>query len=72
MTREPISTGMDGVVARPPRAELPVDHLLRHCLGMGAAPAADTRPPVQARLEKALGPELARQLVSSLTGTRRS
>lgn len=48
----------------------PFDLLLRHCLTLGA----EARPhaPVTERLEQALGPELARRLVRSLTaGGRR-
>jgi hypothetical protein len=70
MTRKPINTGMDAVLAHTPRTELGDDLLLRHCRVLGALPT--TRPPVKARLEEALGPELARRLVSSLTATGRN
>ena len=44
--------------------------LLRHCLALGDQ--GPKRPSVKARLEEALGPELARRLVMSLTaGGRR-
>jgi hypothetical protein len=44
--------------------------LLRHCLALGAS--GRKRPSVQDRLDAALGPELARRLVASLTaGGRR-
>jgi hypothetical protein len=69
MTRKPISSDMDAVLARTPRTELADDLLLRHCLALGSTPS--TRPSVKARLEEALGPELARRLVSSLTATGR-
>ncbi len=69
MTREPITTGMDAVL-RTPRTELAADVLLRHCLAIGGG-ATPSRPPVKARLEEALGPELARRLVTSLTATGR-
>ena len=69
MTQKPINSGMDGVLARTPRTELADDMLLRHCLALGGT--RRTRPPVKARLEEALGPELARRLVSSLTATGR-
>ena len=44
-------------------------HLLRDCLALGK-PAA-RRPPAKVRLEEALGPELARKLVTSLAAKRR-
>jgi predicted unusual protein kinase regulating ubiquinone biosynthesis (AarF/ABC1/UbiB family) len=53
--------------------KIPPTHLLlRHCLALGEG--AQRRPPAQARLEEALGPELARRLVLSLApadGARR-
>ena len=48
-----------------PRRRLPVELLLRHCLAI--EPPGRRRRPVKARLEEALGPELARQLVKTLT-----
>ena len=38
--------------------------LLRHCLSIGTA---ENRIPARVRLDEAIGPELARRLVSSLT-----
>ena len=70
MTPKPISSGMDAMLVRMPRTELPDDLLLRHCLAISGTPPA--RPPVKVRLEAALGPELARRLVSSLTATGRN
>ena len=70
MTPKPITSGMDAMLVRMPRTELPDDMLLRHCLAISGTPS--TRPPVKARLEAALGPELARRLVSSLTATGRN
>jgi hypothetical protein len=70
MTQEPITNGMDAVLGRQPRTELADEMLLRHCLAISGTPAS--RPPVKARLEQALGPELARRLVSSLTATGRN
>ena len=70
MTQKPIISGMDAVLVRTPRTELADDLLLRHCLTFGGA--ISTRPPAKARLEEALGPELARRLVSSLTATGRN
>jgi hypothetical protein len=52
-----------------PRPRLPVEELLRHCLALGAP--ARKRPPALTRLEEALGPELARRLVSTLTSGSR-
>ena len=43
-------------------------HLLRDCLALGKP--VDRRPPAKVRLEEALGPELARRLVSSLAAKR--
>jgi hypothetical protein len=70
MTQKPINRGMDAVLARTSRIELADDLLLRHCLAIGGT--ISTRPPVKARLEEALGPELAQRLVSSLTATGRN
>jgi hypothetical protein len=44
-------------------------HLLRDCLALGKP--VHRRPPAKVRLEEALGPELARKLVRSLSATRR-
>jgi hypothetical protein len=52
-----------------PRSGVPVEHLLLHCLALGR-PAAP-REPVQERLEEALGPELARRLIATLTAGSR-
>jgi hypothetical protein len=41
------------------------DLLVRHCLSLDNL--ARTRRPAKVRLEEALGPELARRLLSSLT-----
>jgi len=48
-----------------PRRRIPVDLLLRHVLALGSP--ARRRPPAKVRLEEALGPELAQQLVTTLT-----
>jgi hypothetical protein len=42
--------------------------LLRHCLSLGTA---EQRVPARRRLEEAIGPELARRLVESLTARSR-
>ncbi len=44
-------------------------HLLRDCLALGKP--EDRRPPAKVRLEEALGPELARKLLCSLSETKR-
>jgi len=70
MTREPITKRMDAVLVRPPHPEGAAELLLRHCLALGGS--GTKRPSVKVRLEEALGPELARRLVASLTaGGRR-
>ena len=43
-------------------------HLLRDCLALGKP--EHRRPPAKVRLEEALGPELARKLLSSLAAKR--
>jgi hypothetical protein len=45
------------------------DLLLRHCLALSADD--DTRPSAKLRLEEAVGPELARMLLASLSLSRR-
>ena len=42
--------------------------LLRHCLSLGTA---EHRVPARRRLDEAIGPELARRLVGSLTARGR-
>jgi hypothetical protein len=42
--------------------------LLRHCLSLGAA---ENRVPARVRLDEAIGPELARRLIASLTAHSR-
>ena len=69
MTRKPITDNMDTALVRIPRGEPAADVLLRHCLAIGGGSAP--RLPVKARLEAALGPDLARRLVTSLTATGR-
>jgi hypothetical protein len=43
--------------------------LLRHCVSMGTA---ENRVPARTRLDEALGPDLARRLVGSLTARGRT
>jgi len=62
---------VDCISNLPPRPQVAAEHLLRHCLALGM-PARGRRP-VKARLEEALGPELAHKLVATLTvGSRGS
>ena len=49
-------------------AERGTSLLLRHCLSLGTA---EDRVPARVRLEEAIGPELARRLVASLTARSR-
>jgi hypothetical protein len=44
-------------------------HLLLDCLALGKPD--DRRPPAKVRLEEALGPDLTRKLLASLSGERR-
>ena len=44
-------------------------HLLRDCLALGKP--AYRRPPAKVRLEEALGPELTRRLLRSLSAAKR-
>lgn len=70
MRRDPITNDMDAIFVRVPRAMSAADLLLRHCLTLGRAGRG--RRPAKIRLEEALGPELARRLLASLTaGGRR-
>jgi len=43
--------------------------LLRHCLSLGAS--GEERPPAKLRLEQAIGPDLTRRLLKSLTNADR-
>lgn len=67
-----MNSGVQATVSHPP---MPVKHrsydldlLLRHCLAFDGQPQ---RVPARVRLEEALGPELARRLVTSLTAADR-
>lgn len=48
-----------------PEPEPPAEQLLRDCLALGTPGLL--RPPALVRLEEALGPELTRRLLASLT-----
>ncbi len=56
---------MHSVFEPAPKPRVPVEHLLRHCLALGKP--GRPRPPAVRRLEETLGPELARQLLTTLT-----
>ena len=45
------------------------DLLLKHCLALGAGD--ESRPSAKLRLEEAVGPELARRLLASLSQSKR-
>ena len=67
-----MTQNVDAAVRRRHMKIAPTHLLLRHCLSLGEG--GQRRPPVQERLEEALGPELARRLVLSLApidGSRR-
>jgi hypothetical protein len=66
-----MSSGVQAIILRPPMKQrsLDLDLLLRHCLAFDET--QPRRAPAQARLEEALGPELARRLVTSLTAADR-
>lgn len=61
----PMTSAMNAVAAPVPPRTGPAELLLRHCLSLGGV-SRDRRPP-RARLEEAVGPELARRLLSSIT-----
>lgn len=67
--RRPIPDGVDAVDHDRMDTRASNLHLLRDCLALGK-PAA-RRPPAKVRLEEALGPELARKLLTSLAAKRR-
>jgi hypothetical protein len=66
---EPMSTSMDGAVTHTAMQPYGSSLLLRHCHALGFS--GNGRVPARVRLEEALGPELARKLVSSLTAASR-
>jgi len=69
MSSEPMKTSVHATVARPPVKPRSFDLLLRHCLTFEGV--AEQRVPAQERLVEALGPDLARRLVTSLTAADR-
>ena len=65
----PIFQSMKSAVeSRPADANARDLHLLLDCLALGKP---DNRPPAKVRLEEALGPDLTRKLLASLSGERR-
>lgn len=54
---------MDVTISREARRADATALLLRHCLSVGTA---ENRIPARVRLDEAVGPELARRLVTSL------
>ena len=54
---------MDVTISRESRRADATARLLRHCLSIGTA---ENRTPARVRLDEAVGPELARRLVTSL------
>jgi hypothetical protein len=58
---------MDAATSNPSRG---LGLILEHCTRL--APHSDGRPPVASRLEKSLGQELSRRLLSALAGDHRS
>lgn len=69
MGSEPMTTSMQATASRPLVKPRCADRLLRHCFAFDEA--GKRRVPARTRLEEALGPELARRLVTSLTGADR-
>lgn len=59
---------MNAAASNTPREAAP-GAIVRHCLAVGGA--AERRVPAQLRLAAALGPDLAKRLVASLTATGR-
>lgn len=61
---------MDAALTRPDTKSPGDELLLRHCFALGG-PGEQRRVPARLRLEAALGPELARKLIASLTVSSR-
>jgi len=59
---------MDATISREARRADATALLLRHCLSVGTA---ENRVPARERLDRAVGPELARRLVTSLVAHSR-
>ena len=59
---------MEAIITSRARQSAGTSLLLRHCLSLGTA---EHRVPARARLDEAIGPELARRLVESLVAHSR-
>lgn len=59
---------MGAIIIPPARPADRTGLLLRHCLSLGTA---ENRVPARVRLAEAIGPDLARRLVASLTAHSR-
>jgi hypothetical protein len=69
-TSRPILENMESAVESTPADTRARNlHLLRDCLALGRP--SHRRPPAKVRLEEALGPELARKLLRSLSAAER-
>lgn len=69
MSSEPMTHYMPAVTRPTTMSAHASDLLLRHCFALGGTDRH--RMPARARLEQAVGPELARKLVQSLTSASR-
>jgi hypothetical protein len=70
VAEEPMKDDVDAVTTPPAAMNRVVpDLLVRHCLALEEL--GRMRRPARARLEEALGPELARKLLSTLAPTTR-
>lgn len=66
----PMPENVDSAVDHEPADTRASDlHLLRDCLALGKP--TRRRPPAKVRLEEALGPELTRRLLRSLSASKR-
>jgi hypothetical protein len=63
-----MSKNVNAIVTHQEKQAAGTSLLLRHCRSMGTA---ENRVPARIRLERAIGPELARRLVTSLTAHSR-
>ena len=70
MPTRPIFQSMKSAVeSRPAGSDARDLHVLLDCLALGKPD--HRRPPAKVRLEEALGPDLTRKLLASLSGERR-
>ena len=59
---------VDAIISPDAKYMMQTDRLLRHCASLGSA---EHRVPARVRLELAIGPELTRRLLASLTAHSR-